>query len=177
MNRLLIAGAVVAAAVVAAVGVVALLSGGGESDGSSAPAPAASSAARAPVSAEEIGNFGTVLVDRDGKALYASDEEANGMVLCTEACTSFWTPLTFTGRAPTDSSLPGTLGVVDRPGGGRQLTYDGRLLYSFVEDGPGEVSGDGFADAFSGQQQLTWHVVHSDSADNSSGSRGGPLGY
>ncbi len=39
-----------------------------------------------------------------------------------------------------------------------QVTYSGRPLYSFTQEGPGEVTGDGFQDAFGGQQ-FTWHVV------------------
>ena len=35
-----------------------------------------------------------------------------------------------------------------------------------MQDKPGEVTGEGFSDAFAGQQ-FTWHVVH---ADGSTGS-------
>ena len=93
------------------------------------------------------------------------------MVLCTNACVSFWKPLTIGAGAPTSHSLPGTLGVVRRPDGTRQMTYDGKLLYSFAEDKPGEVTGNGFTDSFGGQQ-FTWHVVHTNSATASSGSGG-----
>jgi predicted lipoprotein with Yx(FWY)xxD motif len=174
MKRLLISGAaVVAAATLAACG--------GASGGSSNSAGAMGPKTNATVSAEEIGDAGSVLVDSDGQALYASDQEAGGKVLCTtDACTTFWTPLTISSGAPTASSLPGKLGVVERPDGSRQVTYNGKLLYSFNEDQPGEVTGDGFADAFGGQQ-FTWHVVHSNGSVGSSGSSGGtntgPYGY
>jgi predicted lipoprotein with Yx(FWY)xxD motif len=101
------------------------------------------------------------------------------MVLCTGACESFWMPLTVDSGAPTGSSVSGELGVAERPDGTRQVTLDGKLLYSFVEDDPGQVTGDGFEDAFDGQT-LTWHVVHPDgSTGSTSGGTTtiGPFGY
>lgn len=172
MKRLLICSAAVAA-------VIALAACGGGGGGASSNSSGAMGSSATTVSAEQIGDKGSVLVDSAGQALYASDEETGGKVLCTDACLSFWTPLTVSAGAPTGSSLPGKLGVVERPDGARQVTYDGKLLYSFNEDQPGEVTGDGFADAFGGQQ-FTWHVVHSESADGSSGSgtsTGGGYGY
>jgi predicted lipoprotein with Yx(FWY)xxD motif len=173
MNRLLFAG-VAAAAVLA----LAACGGGSDNDNSGAAPAQGSGTSAATVSAEDIGGEGAVLVDSSGKALYASDQEASGQVLCMGACTSFWTPLTVSAGAPSGDSLTGELGVVERPDGGRQVTYDGKPLYSFTEDGPGEVTGDGFSDAFAGQQ-FTWHVVHVDSTADSSGGGGnnGGFGY
>jgi predicted lipoprotein with Yx(FWY)xxD motif len=170
MKRLLILGAAAAA-------VLALAACGG--GGGSSSNASGSSAGSTTVSAEQIGDKGSVLVDSAGQALYASDQETGGNVLCTDSCLSFWMPLTIKGGAPT-GSVPGKLGVVTRPDGTKQVTYDGKLLYSFTEDQPGEVTGDGFMDAFGGQQ-FTWHVVHSNGSVRSSGSSGGtstgPLGY
>ena len=159
MKRLLIAvAAVVAVAVLAACG-------GGAGGGSDSPAAAPSSSS-ATVSVEEIGEEGRVLVDSAGKALYTSEEEAEDDVVCTEACADFWIPLTIDQGAPTGDAVAGALGVAERPDGTRQVTLDGKRLYTFVEDGPGEVTGDGFSDAFDGQQ-FTWHVVNVDGAPNS----------
>jgi predicted lipoprotein with Yx(FWY)xxD motif len=181
MKRLLILGIAVAVAITAAVSIAAY--GGGGGDDSSAPAePMTSPAANAvTVSTQEIGDEGAVLVDSEGRALYTADQEiaAGNMVLCTEACTSFWEPLTLDSGSPTGSSVPGELGIVERPDGSRQVVLDGKLLYSFVEDEPGEVTGDGFEDAFDGQT-LTWHVVHANGSTGSPGSDTtgtGPLGY
>jgi predicted lipoprotein with Yx(FWY)xxD motif len=131
------------------------------------------------VSVEERGDSGRVLVDSAGKALYAPEEEADSSVICTGACTSFWIPLTIDGGAPSGNSLPGELGVVERGNGTRQVTFDGKRLYSFVEDEPGEVTGDGLSDAFDGQQ-FTWHVVSVGDAPDSNqegGAPGGSFGY
>ena len=131
------------------------------------------------MSVEELGDSGRVLVDSAGKALYAADEEADSSVVCTGACTSFWMPLTIDGGAPSGNSLPSEVGVVERGDGTRQVTFDGKRLYTFVEDEPGEVTGDGFSDAFDGQQ-FTWHVVSvgdAPAATQEDGAPGGSFGY
>jgi predicted lipoprotein with Yx(FWY)xxD motif len=130
--------------------------------------------AEATVAARRVDGM-RILVDKRGRALYRSDEEAGGMVRCTGACTSFWKPLTVSGGQPT-GKVPGQLGVVTRPDGKTQVTYNGAPLYRFVEDRRGTISGDGFEDAFGGRR-FTWHVVtasghaRSDSSDGSN--RGG----
>jgi predicted lipoprotein with Yx(FWY)xxD motif len=161
MRKLLIPGlAVAAAATLAACG------GGGGGNATAAMSGAAGKA----VSVKQISGAGKVLVDSSGQALYASEQEtAAGKVLCTGACNSFWTPLTVHGGAPSAASLPGKLGVVERPDGTKQVTYNGELLYSFTQDQPGEVTGDGFKDAFGGQR-FTWHVVSTNGGSPSTGS-------
>ena len=175
MKRLLILG--VAVAVAAAVVAIAAYSAGGNDNSSGSAAPAAGAAT---VSSREITGEGAVLVDSAGRALYAADQEnAAGKVLCTDGCTSFWMPLTVDKGSPTERSVSGELGVVRRPDGARQVTLDGKLLYSFTQDSPGKVAGDGFEDAFGGQT-LTWHVVHANGNTDSSGGSStttGPYGY
>jgi predicted lipoprotein with Yx(FWY)xxD motif len=122
----------------------------------------------ATVGTRQIQGVGKVLVDGSGLALYASDQETGGMVRCTGACNSFWRPVTVANGSPSATSITGTLGVVNRPDGTRQVTYNGKLLYSFSLDQPGKVHGDNFADAFDGQK-FTWHVVHDVTTAGSSG--------
>ena len=173
MERLIIALAAVVA-------VLALAACDGDGYGNSDQSPAAQSGDdTATVSVEELGDSGRVLVDSAGKALYAADEEADSSVVCTGACTSFWVPLTIDGGAPSGNSIPSELGVVERGNGTKQVTFDGKRLYTFVEDEPREVTGDGFSDAFDGQQ-FTWHVVSVGDAPDSNqkgGTTGGPYGY
>jgi len=157
MKRLLILATLV---VLAAVALAACGGGGGDN------ASASAGGGTATVSADDISGAGDVLVDSSGKALYAPDQEASSSVVCTDACTSFWMPLTLASGAPTGHDVSGKLGIAERPDGARQVTLDGRRLYTFVQDKPGEVTGEGFSDAFGGQQ-FTWHVVH---ADGSTGS-------
>ncbi len=107
-------------------------------------------------------------MDRSGLALYAADQETGGMARCTGACNSFWKPLTISKGSPAATSIAGTLGTVTRPDGTRQVTYNGKLLYTFSADRSGKVAGDGFRDAFGGQK-FTWHVVHDGNTTGSSG--------
>jgi predicted lipoprotein with Yx(FWY)xxD motif len=173
MKRLLILSVSVAAAVLA----LAACGGGGDYSSDAAVPPDGNAAT---VSTQQIGDEGAVLVDSAGQALYAADQEtAAGAVLCTDDCTSFWVPLTVSDASPTGDGLAGELGSAERPDGTRQGTYDGKLLYSFVQDEPGEVTGEGFEDAFDGQT-LTWHVVHADGTTNAADDGDpstGPFGY
>ena len=148
-----------------AVAVALVLGACGGDDGGDSPEPASASGgtdAAETVSVMSVDGFGDVLVDSDGAALYAADEEVDSDVLCTEACAAIWIPLTVSAgdAEPTaDGDLDGDLGVAERPDGPDQVTFDGRRLYSFADDpGPGEVTGDGFSDTFDGQR-FTWHVA------------------
>jgi hypothetical protein len=48
--------------------------------------------------------------------------------------------------------------VITRPDGGRQVTIDGKPLYTFSEDSPGKATGNGFTDDFGGHH-FTWNVI------------------
>jgi predicted lipoprotein with Yx(FWY)xxD motif len=103
-----------------------------------------------------------VLVDADGKALYMSDQEKSGKLLCTSgACGAIWTPLTVSSRGSLTAppSLAKKLGTVARPDGSTQVTLGKRPLYTFSFDhSAGEVNGDGTKDSFDGTD-FTWHVA------------------
>jgi predicted lipoprotein with Yx(FWY)xxD motif len=93
-----------------------------------------------------------VLADSSGRTLYTADVEKGGKILCVDGCTSFWDPVAASAdeSAAAAAALGVELGVVKRPEGGRQLTYMGLPLYRFTDEGPGELSGDGFVDDFGG---------------------------
>ena len=112
------------------------------------------------VAVKQIDGVGNVLVASNGKALYSPDQEASGMILCTGACASIWTPLAAASGTPT--AMPGvTLGVIDRPDGTKQVTADGKPLYTFSEDSAGKVTGNDVSDSF-GSQHFTWHALLAD---------------
>jgi predicted lipoprotein with Yx(FWY)xxD motif len=160
VKRLLVTGAAALA-----IGLAACGGGGGDSSGSGAAAGGGTT-----VAVKSIDGVGKVLVDSSGKALYASDVEADGKVRCTGACTSFWEPLTIDSAKPAAAGDVGTIGVISRPDGAKQVTVDGKLLYTFSEDAPGKVEGDGFADDFDGRH-FKWNAVLAggDSADSTGG--------
>ncbi len=144
-------------AVTAAAALVLTACGGsdsGDSTGGTAPAAGAD----ATVTSKDVDGVGRVLVDPTGHALYAADQETDGAVLCVDACTSIWRPLAAGAAMPSGTDGVGTLGVVARPDGTKQVTVAGRPLYTFTQEGPGQVTGNGFADTF-GDQSFLWHAV------------------
>jgi len=104
---------------------------------------------------------GTVLVDSSGRTLYFTDQDTASKIACVEGCAQVWLALTVpAGTTPTaPAGVPGTLATMARPGGGMQVTYDGKPLYTFTLDSqPGALSGDGVTDEF-GSTQFTWHAA------------------
>ena len=174
----------VALLALAAAAVLIVSACGGSSDSGAASAPTGGSNATETVSVSDVDGVGNVLVDAKGAALYAANQEAGGMVVCDGSCTTIWEPLTVSaGSRPTAADgITGKLGTLKRPDGARQVTFDGRLLYRFLEDPAAKtVTGNGFADTFDGQA-FTWHVatprgISTSSAKSSSSSSGSGYGY
>jgi hypothetical protein len=87
-------------------------------------------------------------VDARGITLYFFVPEQGTKVVCTGDCVTMWRPLLATaGGQPTSAiPLPGVLATVDRPDGGRQVTYDGWPLYTYAMDTtPGDMHGSAAA--------------------------------
>ncbi len=161
------------AAMVFAIAIFLAACGGGGSDGSSSGSNGSSRTGRTVATKRIDGK--RVLVDAGGKALYMSDEEAGGMVRCTGACLEFWEPLTIQGGQPTGTVSGGTLGVLTRPDGKTQVTFNGDPVYRFTEDQSGTINADGLTDAFEGQE-FTWHVLTAGNAPSTSPSTSGSGG-
>jgi len=144
------------------VGTVLLLAACGSSKSSSGHSTTTSSTTGVTVAARTVSGTGTVLVDAQGHALYSPVEEQGGKILCTKGCTAIWVPLTLHAGMSKPTAAPGLagrLGVVERPNGTKQVAWNGRPLYTFVEDGgPGTVTGNGTMDSFGGMS-FTWHVA------------------
>jgi predicted lipoprotein with Yx(FWY)xxD motif len=112
-----------------------------------------------------------VLVDSEGRTLYTADVERGGRILCVDACTSFWDP-TEASESEAESAamdMALDLGTVRRPDEGRQLTFEGRPLYTFTEEEAGQLDGDGFVDDFQGTH-FEWEAAGTGSAGGSSAS-------
>jgi len=157
----------------AALTLLAACGGSSSTSGAAAPAGTVLHTATAPAGS-------TLLVDSDGKTLYAADQEASGAVKCTGGCLQFWHPLTTTMRTPRAAGLPSArLGTLQRKDiGAAQVTFDGKPLYTFkLDTAAGTTKGDGFMDAFGGTS-FDWRAVTVDgsSAGTSTGSSGGSGG-
>jgi len=92
--------------------------------------------------------LGQVLVDAKGYTLYFFVPEQGTKIVCTGDCVMTWRPLMATGAGQPVSTvpLPGVLSTVNRPDGGRQVTYAGWPLYTYAKDAaPGATAGQGAA--------------------------------
>lgn len=137
----------------AAAALVACGDGGSAGDEATEPADGV-------VRMQEHPELGGILVDASGKTLYFADQEADGDIRCVDECLSFWFPaLSADGAAP---SAPGVtdLDVLRRADSGEsQLTYQGKPLYTFQQDGAaGDVKGNSLEDDFGGTH-FVWHAV------------------
>lgn len=127
-------------------------------------------------------NGTSVLVDKSGAALYSNDQDTTGKLQCVSSdCTAIWAPLTVpAGAQPTaPSGVTGTLATVQRPDGSRQVTLDGKPLYTFSFDhGAGKVTGNGATDSFAGTS-FTWHSAtpSGSQAPAPAAPPAGPYGY
>ena len=157
MHRLFLAAALAATLLIAACG----------SSASTSSAPASDNA----VDVRHIDGVGDVLVDANGDALYTPDQEADGKIRCVGQCMSFWVPLA-PGARPTAADGAGKLALVTRPDNTKQVTVNGKPAYSFSQDMPGKVTGNGFKDAFGGQK-FTWHVLLAGGGKSDAASSGG----
>lgn len=150
--------------------------GGGSSDSSTTTTTAAPARSSTTVGVKSVDGIGTVLVDATGQALYAADQEAGGKIVCTGGCTSDWQPLAAPAGTPTAASAVGKLSVVERPDGTRQVAVAGKPLYTFADDPPGQVTGNGFDDDFAGTH-FTWHAALAGGKQAQAKTQGGSYGY
>jgi predicted lipoprotein with Yx(FWY)xxD motif len=84
--------------------------------------------------------FGRMLFNADRQAIYIFENDREDETVCYGECAQAWPPV-FTDGEPVagdgvDASL---LGTIERRGGRRQVTYAGKPLYFYVNEGPGEV--------------------------------------
>ena len=150
--------------------------GGG---GGNSHATAAATSASAPIMTAKNASLGTtVLVNRSGLTLYSLSAERNGRFICTDmTCLNLWHPVLAPSGGIKGDPV-GSLGTVQRPGGGMQVTYRGLPLYTFVNDHkPGSVAGNGFKDVGTWEAATTSKSATTQQAPASTSSGGGGYGY
>lgn len=90
---------------------------------------------------------GRVLADGSGYSLYVYLPDARGPSKCTLACAAAWPPLVLPRDVRHPIAGPGVdaalLGTTRRSNGSLQVTYNGWPLYTYLDDGPGEATGQG----------------------------------
>jgi predicted lipoprotein with Yx(FWY)xxD motif len=99
--------------------------------------------------------YGPILEDAKGLALYTATGDTATKSACTGDCLKFWPPLLLPAGQTQPVAGPGVtgLGTLTRAEG-TQVTYNGKPLYIWVDDKPGEVTGQGVVDTAG-----TWHVA------------------
>jgi predicted lipoprotein with Yx(FWY)xxD motif len=172
--RIIIASITLAAA--AAIGGGITAAAATSSHASSMPATAQHAAATVrTVQATVGGKTETVLVNNQGLPLYyyVSDTAAKSVV--TGGLAALWPPLT--------SASPGATGLTGKVTAvmdihGNQVAYNGHLLYTFADDQPGQVSGQGVQGFFVATPGLT-AITGSQTATGTAPAApsGNPYGY
>jgi len=113
-----------------------------------APAqPLASAASTIHTASAMVGGASeTILVNGKGLPLYFYKPDTATRSMVTGALATLWPPLDTT-TSPTENGATGALNVV-HTSNGSQVTYNGHFLYSFAEDSPGQVTGQGVQNFF-----------------------------
>ena len=135
------------AVLLAALMVAAAACGGNDDEGSGTAAPAAPTTAAQSATGATVAvansKLGDILVDGDGRTLYAFTKDKGDQSACSGECASNWPPLTGTATAGTgvQASL---LSTAMQANGSSQVTYRGRPLYYFAGDAKaGDTRGQG----------------------------------
>jgi predicted lipoprotein with Yx(FWY)xxD motif len=147
---------------------VALAACGGNDDGASgtaAPAAPETTAAPATTAAQEAGgatvavassSLGDILVDAEGRTLYAFTKDKGDQSACSGECATSWPALTGTASAGTGAQAS-LLSTSMQANGTSQVTYDGRPLYYFAGDAKaGDTNGQAVGNV--------WFVLAADGA-------------
>jgi predicted lipoprotein with Yx(FWY)xxD motif len=124
----------------------------GPSNPSSTPAPNGSALT---VKATTT-SLGQILVDAQGRTLYAFTNDVDSQSSCTGSCATIWPPAVVTGNVVPDKGLAGSeFSLIDRPDGTKQLAAGKWPLYTYAGDAaPGDTNGQGSGG--------TWFVVGTD---------------
>lgn len=85
-------------------------------------------------------DFGRVIADRKGEALYLFDKEDSKRSECYGACAEVWPPVLTKGKpVAAGGAKQSLLGTTRRKNGKLQVTYAGQPLYYYVDDSPGTI--------------------------------------
>jgi predicted lipoprotein with Yx(FWY)xxD motif len=84
--------------------------------------------------------FGPMLFDQPGQAIYLFDKETTNLPDCYGECAAAWPPVLTNGPPQAaGAARVELLGTVARDDGSMQVTYAGHPLYYYAHEGPGQV--------------------------------------
>jgi predicted lipoprotein with Yx(FWY)xxD motif len=84
--------------------------------------------------------FGRMLFNSSKQAIYIFQRDRKNKTNCYGECARAWPPVYTSGRPRAGRGVNRSLlGTIKRRDGRRQVTYDGKPLYYYVNEGPGEV--------------------------------------
>ena len=85
-------------------------------------------------------DYGKVLMNARGKALYLFDKEKGKQSKCYDDCATAWPPFLTKGKPRAGVGVKAKrLGTTRRSDGRRQVTYKGHPLYFYEHDSPGVI--------------------------------------
>ena len=84
--------------------------------------------------------FGPMLFDQAGQAIYLFEKEQTSKPECYDACADAWPPVLTKGDPQGTGEVdPELLGTTERTDGTMQVTYAGHPLYFYAHEGKNEV--------------------------------------
>jgi predicted lipoprotein with Yx(FWY)xxD motif len=88
--------------------------------------------------------LGRILTDAAGRTLYHYTKDTSGVSTCTGGCATVWPPFRASPPLTLPAGVSGTLTLITRPDGSKQVAYNGEALYYYAADsGPGDTMGQG----------------------------------
>ncbi len=119
--------------------------------------------------------LGQILMNAHGMTLYTFNPDKHGKSTCYGACATYWPPVVLprgeSVAAACQGVHSGSFAATVRTGGARQLTYNGKPLYTFKGDTkPGQTNGQGV-------QKVWWVATVKAASGGGSGSGGGHSGW
>lgn len=99
-------------------------------------------------------SLGKIVVNGKGMSAYFFDldKAKSGVSACTGECSANWPAMLSSTSKPLVSGIKGVIGSISLKSGGRQVTINGRPVYTFAFDkAAGEIKGQG--------AQGVWYVI------------------
>ena len=96
--------------------------------------------------------LGQIIVEASGYVVYTyAKDPKGGTPTCTGSCNTIWAPVIGVPQVTQGVTIPGNFAVVTTPSGKKQVTYNGKPLYTYKAAGPLVTTGNGIGGV--------WYVV------------------